>query len=243
MKFRLGVGLVAAVAAAALFTGCSSEPSSPGGSGATGGSDGGQDAAALVQQSADAMKGVKSLHFVLAAEGKVPNLKVSKVEADVTNTPTPQGTGTATVSIGGGNTTETKIVFVDGHLYSDVAEAGKFVDYGDGNSIYNISVLLDPQKGLANAISTLKDPKSAGSEDVNGVKTTKITGTSSTKDVAIIAGSRVAPEKERTVPVTVWIADGDPHYLVQAQIEPIPGTTVTLTLSEFGKPVTATKPV
>jgi lipoprotein LprA len=42
--------------------------------------------------------------------------------------------------------------------------------------------------------------------------------------------------------MTVWIADSDPHYLVQAQIDPTPDTKLVMTLSDFGKQVTATKP-
>jgi lipoprotein LprA len=122
------------------------------------------------------------------------------------------------------------------------AEPGKFVDYGPGTSIYNLSVLLDPQQGLANALAKLKDPKAAGSEDINGTKTTKITGTASTNDIAELAGARKAPEKERTVPMTVWISDSEPHYLVRAQIEPVADTKLVMTLSEFGKQVNVTKP-
>jgi len=134
---------------------------------------------------------------------------------------------------------------VDHRLYDEVVELFTedcVVDYGPGSSIYNLSVLLDPQQGLANALAKLKDPKSAGTEDINGTKTTKITGTASTNDVAELAGARKAPEKEQTVPMTVWIAESEPHYLVQAQIDPAPNTKLVMTLSDFGKQVTATKP-
>ena len=40
----------------------------------------------------------------------------------------------------------------------------------------------------------------------------------------------------------VWIADGDPHYVVRAQIAPTDDAKLTMTFSEFGKQVTATKP-
>jgi lipoprotein LprA len=107
---------------------------------------------------------------VITADGKVPNLKVTRLEADVAAKPSVAATGSTTIQMGQ-QTQDAKLIFVDGHLYSDIAEPGKFVDYGPGTSIYNLSVLLDPQQGLANALAKLKDPKAAGSEDINGTKT------------------------------------------------------------------------
>jgi lipoprotein LprA len=43
--------------------------------------------------------------------------------------------------------------------------------------------------------------------------------------------------------MTVWFSEAEPHYLVQAQIEPVPGTKIVMTQSDFGKQVTATKPI
>ena len=66
--------------------------------------------------------------------------------------------------------------------------------------------------------------------------------TVSTNDIAQLAGARKAPEKEQTVPMTVWISDSEPHYLVRAEIEPAPDAKLVLTLSDFGKEVNVTKP-
>lgn len=236
MRLRFGAALALTAAAAITLSGCSSSPDS-----GTSGGGSSADATALVKESSDAMKNLTSAHFVVTADGQIPNLKVTKLEADVASKPAVAATGTASIQMGQ-DTQEAKLIYVDGKLYSDIAEPGTFIDYGPGSSIYNLSVLLDPQQGLANALAKLKDPKSAGSEDINGTKTTKITGTASTNDVAELAGARKAPEKEQTVPMTVWIADSEPHYLVQAQIDPTPDTKLVMTLSDFGKQVTATKP-
>jgi len=235
MKFRLGTRSAATVAAAALaLAACS-----PGDGDTASGS--GQDAAALVEQSAQAMRDVTSAHVVITTDGRVPNLKVSRLEADVASKPADVGEGEVTIDVGSGPTTA-EVVYIDGHLYSDIAEPGVFTDYGPGTSIYNLSVILDAQNGLANALANLRDPKAEGSETVDGVATTRISAISSTDDVAVLAGSKLAPEKSRDVPVTVWIADETPHHLVKAELEPIPDATVTLTLSEFDKPVEVTKP-
>jgi lipoprotein LprA len=234
MKYGVRAVVAATVAVGFALTGCSSNNSS---------STSSADAATLVKQSADAMKQVTGFHFELDAQGKIPNLKVSKVVGDVSNTPALVATGTATVSMGQ-QTQDAKLVYVGGHMYSDIADpGGKFTDYGDGNSIYNATVLIDPQRGLATLLADLKDPKVDGDEDVNGVKATKISGTSSSNDILVLAGSRKPPQKEVTLPTTVWIADDGSHHLVKAELKPTPQATVDLTLSDYNKQVTATKPV
>lgn len=237
MKFRTRTTLVvgAALVAGAALSGCQSQPST--------GPSNGADAAKLVSQSADAMKALTGAHIVITADGKVPNVKVTKLAADVANKPAVIATGDATMQMGD-KTQDAKLIYVDGHLYSDVAEPGKWVDYGKGDSIYNLGVIFDPSQGLANALSKLKDPKEAGSDTIGGTETTKVTGTISTNDVAQLAGSRKAPEKAQEVPITVWIGKNDPHNLVQAQVESpfAQDAKLTLTLSDFGKTVTAEKP-
>lgn len=235
MKRRIGVLLAAAAMASAALVGC-------GGGSDNAGSGGGADASTLVSQSSQAMKDLTGAHVVITADGKVPNLKVTKLEGDVAAKPAVAATATASIQVGQ-QAQEAKLIYVDGHLYSDIAEPGQWVDYGNGTSIYDLSVLFNPDQGLANALSKIKDPKSAGSEDINGTKATKVTGTVSTNDIAQLAGARKAPEKEQSVPITVWIADDAPHYLVKTEITPVPDTKVVVTLSDFGKTVTATKPI
>ncbi|MCV7066905.1 LppX_LprAFG lipoprotein [Mycolicibacterium farcinogenes] len=237
MKVRFKIAIATAAATALALTGCGTQGSE------SNKSDSNGDASTLISQSAEAMKNVTSAHIVLTADGKVPNLKVTKLEADVAGKPAVVATGEATVQMGQ-ETQTAKLIYVDGHLYSDIAVPGQWFDYGDGNSIYNLSVIFDPSNGLANALSNLKDPKVEGSETINGTPTTKIAATASTNDVAVLAGARKAPEKPQDWPITVWIAESDPHNLVQAQINvgDASDAKVTMTLSDFGKTVTAEKP-
>ena len=44
------------------------------------------------------------------------------------------------------------------------------------------------------------------------------------------------------LPSTVWIEQNAPNQLVQAQVDQSEGNNVQLTLSEWDKPVTVTKP-
>lgn len=237
---RAGVGATAAVMVMALvLAGCGSPKNNSSGSGSNAPN---ADAASTVKQAADAMRKVTGMHVSLTVQGAVPNLEVTKLDGDVSNTPQTVANGTATLTVGK-SPVDSKFVFVDGHLYSDVAEPGKFTDYGNGASIYEVSTLLDPDKGLAHLLANLQNPKVAGNEQVNGVATTKITGTSSTDDVATLAGSRLSPQNAPPTPTSVWIASDGSYHLVKIEITPVENGTVSMTLSEWGKQVTATKPV
>lgn len=247
MKLRSRTGLAATsvmVAAALILSGChTSTTETTSSTAATSGEQGGnEDAAKLIHDAAEAMGKVTGLHLVLETQGKVPNFSVTKLEGDVSNQPQPAATGTATLTVGQ-QTVDAKIIYADGHLYSDVGDpGGKFTDFGDGGSIYDVSAILDPTKGLANVLNTLKDPKIDGTETVNGVATTKVSGTSSTDEIAKLAGARLAPKEAQTMPTTVWIASDGSNHVVKAQIVPVPDATITLLLSDWGKQVTATKP-
>lgn len=201
------------------------------------------DAATILKSTADALTKVTGIHVSLTTRGELPNLRVTKLEGDVSDTPKTVATGTATLLLGDSEPPqEVKFVYVDGHLYSDLGKAGTFTDFGDGKSIYNVSVLLDPKKGLANVVSKLQGAATAGTEQVNGVATTKITGNASDEDIATLAGFKLTAKDIKTVPTTIWVASDGSSHLVQFQINPTADTSVTLILSEWGKQVTATKP-
>jgi lipoprotein LprA len=241
MKRRSRAAVVAIVAVALAFTGCSSK-SDTGSSESppTTATSPNVDAASLVKQAADVMRKVTGVHLNLVVEGKLPNLQVTEVNADLSNTPQAVGTGDATVTIGDASV-DAKFVYVDGHLYSDAAAPGSFTDYGDGVSIYPVSVFLDPDKGIANRLAKLSNPTAAGNEEIDGIQTTRITGTSSSNDVATLSGSRLPPENATTVSTTVWIATDGSYHTIRVRIDPS-GGSVTATFSEWNKQVTATKP-
>jgi lipoprotein LprA len=238
---RTVAAAVAALAVVLVVGGCSNNAGS-GTSGKSSTTASSNEATNLLKQAADAMRKVTGMHVTLAVQGDVPNLRVTKLDGDISNTPQMVATGSATLLLGK-TPTDAKFVYVDGHLYSDIGQPGTYTDFGNGVSIYNVSVLLDPNKGLANILSKLQGAQVKGSEQVNGVATTKITGNSSAEDIATLAGSKLTAENVSTVPTTVWIASDGSSHLVQLQISPTSDTSVTLTMSDWGKQVTATKPV
>lgn len=242
MLRTLLTSLAAAFAVVVAVGGCGTPgPTATKSSGATTSTTSGE-ATTLLKQAADVMRKVSGMHVSLTVQGDVANLRVTKLDGDISSTPQTVATGVATVLVGS-KSEDAKFVFVDGHLYSDLGQPGSYTDFGNGASIYNVSVLLDPNKGLANLLTNLKNGSVAGSQQVNGVATTKITGDSSADDIATLAGSRLTDQSVTTVPTTIWTASDGSSHLVQIQIVPSADTSVTLTMSDWGKQVTATKPV
>ncbi|QNI08093.1 LppX_LprAFG lipoprotein [Mycobacterium kubicae] len=242
MLRSLLTSLAAAFAVVVAVGGCGTPgPTATKSSGATTSTTSGE-ATTLLKQAADVMRKVSGMHVNLTVQGDVANLRVTKLDGDISSTPQTVATGVATVLVGS-KSEDAKFVFVDGHLYSDLGQPGSYTDFGNGASIYNVSVLLDPNKGLANLLTNLKNGSVAGSQQVNGVATTKITGDSSADDIATLAGSRLTDQSVTTVPTTIWTASDGSSHLVQIQIVPSADTSVTLTMSDWGKQVTATKPV
>jgi lipoprotein LprA len=223
--------------------GCGSRSSNPAASSGASTSAPNRDAATILKAAADTLRKLTGMHVNLAVKGNVPNFLVTKLTGDISTKPQTVATGTATVYLGHTEAPQdAKFVFVDGHLYSDLGKAGTYTDFGNGKSIYNVSVLLDPNKGLANVVSKLQGASVAGTEQVNGIATTKITGNSSADDITTLAGYKLTAKDVKTVPTTVWIASDGSSHLVKIQINPTGDSSVTLTMSDWGKHVTATKP-
>jgi len=104
---------------------------------------------------------------------------------------------------------------------------------------HDITILLNPDTGVGNVLANFSDPKVAGRETINGVDTVRVTG-----NVSADAVNKIAPQIGATGPVpgTAWIREDGNHELVQAKLEPAPGTSLSMTCSDWGKPVTVTKP-
>lgn len=138
----------------------------------------------------------------------------------------------------GGSDVDIELVVLDGTLYAALTP-NSWLDMGPAVEVYDPSVILNPDTGLANMLASVTDAKSAGFDTIGGVPTVKITG-----KVAAAAVNTLIPQIKATepLPATVWIEKNAPNQLVQAQIDPSEGNTVLLTLSEWDKPVTVTKP-
>ncbi|MCG7580384.1 LppX_LprAFG lipoprotein [Mycolicibacterium sp. OfavD-34-C] len=231
MQTRLLAILAALFAVAALVAGCS------------GSSDDSAtdlpDAATLLQESSETTAGETSAHLKLAVQGQIAELPVESLEGDLTQRPAVAAKGTADIVFLGQRLQGVQFVVADGDLYAAITAGGSLSNFGPASDIYDVAAILSPDAGLANVLSNFSDAKSDGRETVEGVTTVRITGM-----VSADAVNKIAPQIAATAPVpgTAWIAEDGDHQLMQARLEPSPGNSVTMTLSDWGEPVTVDKP-
>ena len=223
---RIFAVLATLMLSASFAAGCSSKKSEPL-----------PDASELIRQSITTTKALKSAHLEIAVNGKIAGLPVKTLSGDLTNVPSVAIQGSATISMGGSDV-DVEMVVLDGTLYAALTP-NSWLDMGPAVEVYDPSVILNPDTGLANMLSSITDAKSEGSETIGGVDTVRITGT-----VTADAVNKLIPQLKASgpLPATAWIERDAPHQLVQAKVDQSEGNSVALTLSEWDKPVTVTKP-
>jgi lipoprotein LprG len=230
MQTRLLAIFAALFAALALLVGCSKSDTS---------SKPLPDATALLKESSQTTKAKTSVHLKLVVQGEIKDLPIESLEGDLTNAPAVAAQGKANILFLGQKLEGVDFVVADGNLYGAITAGGNMQDFGPAADIYDVSAILDPNKGLANVLDNFSDAKADGRETLNGVDTVRVKG-----NVSPDAVNSIAPQIGATGPVpgTAWIQEDGNHELVQAKLEPTPGNSVTMTLSDWGKPVTVNKP-
>ena len=190
----------------------------------------------LIQQSIAATKALKSAHLEIAITGKIEGLPVKTLTGDLTNVPTVAVQGKSTITMGGSDV-DVQLIVVDGTLYAALTP-NQWLDMGPAAEIYDPSVILNPDSG-GRRVGQLDRRESRRHRDRRRVSTVRITGKAGAEAV-----NKVIPQLKASGPVTatVWIEKDDPHQLVQAKVDQSEGNSVSLTLSEWDKPVTVTKP-
>ncbi|MBU9764902.1 LppX_LprAFG lipoprotein [Mycobacterium sp. TNTM28] len=229
-RFAVQSLLAVLFAAAALVAGCSSSEESTAPL---------PEAATLLQESAASTKAQQSVHLLLTVQGKVDGLPLEKLDGDLTNAPEVAAEGTADLIFMGQKLADAKFVVSGGDLYAALTPGDPLSNYGPAEKVYDISAILNPETGLANLLGNFSDAKADGREAINGTEAVRITGT-----VSADAVNKIAPQLKATGPVpgTAWITEDGDHSLLQAKLEPTPGNSVTMTLSDWGKQVNVTKP-
>ena len=193
------------------------------------------DAATLLKQSSETTRTQKSTHLEIKVDGSIPELPVHTLSGDLTNSPDVAAKGNANINVLG-QAVDAEFVVKDKILYAALTK-DKWTDFGPAADIYDPSVILDPDKGLAHLVASVTDPKADGREKINGVQTVRIKGM-----VPAEAISNIVPEVNEPVPGTQWIREDGNHDLMKSWAEISKGNTIELTLSDWGKPVTVDKP-
>lgn len=218
----------ALMAAVALVAGCSSDSQS---------SAPLPDGATLVTDSEQFTKSQQSVHIELAVTGKIAELPIETLSGDLTNVPAVAAQGKASIIAFGQTFKDVDFVVADGDLYGALTP-GSFTNFGPAADIYDVSKILSPQAGLGNLLANFRDAKAEGREKVGGVDAVKVTG----KVGADAVNGLVNIGATGDVPATAWIKEDGDHDLVQAKLDPSEGNSVQMTLTDWGKAVTVTKP-
>jgi lipoprotein LprG len=230
LRRRTTAAILAAVAlSTALVAGCSKSSNQ--------GTQNLPDAATLLKQSAQTMRDVKSAHVELTVQGKIEHLPLKTLSGDLTNAPAVAAKGHTKVTMGGDDV-DADFVVLDGTLYAAL-DPNSWNNFGPATNLYDVSLILNPDSGLANILSNFTDPKAVGQESINGVQTEKITGQVSADTV-----NKLAPKlaTSATVPTTAWIQEDGNHELVQISLEQSSGNSLQMTLSKWNEPVSIEKP-
>lgn len=195
------------------------------------------DASTLLKESSQTTKNVKSVHLVLSVNGKVKGLPLKSLSGDLTIVPDTAVAGNVQLKVAGSDI-DAPFVIYDNVLYAALTP-NKWSSWGRASDIYDPSIILNPDTGLADMLTDVTDAKSQSRENVNGQSTIRITGKTPADAV-----NQIMPPLNATQPLTttVWIQEGGDHQLVQVQLEQSAGNYVQAELSKWGEPVQVTKP-
>jgi lipoprotein LprG len=197
------------------------------------------EAATALTESAATTRNEQSVHLQLTVNGEIKELPIVTLSGDLTNAPAVAAQGTADLMFLGQKLTDVGFVVVDGDLYAAITKGANMQNFGPAADIYDLSAILNPDNGLANVLASFTDPKAVGREAISGADAVKITGTVSAEAV-----NKIAPQLKASAPTpaTAWIREEDGHPLAQVTLEPSAGNSITMTLTDWGKTVTVTKP-
>lgn len=178
-----------------------------------------------VRQAVDATKALNSAHLAVRTTGQIDAmLGITSADVDVRANPL-AAKGVCTYHDESGVPFRIKDNNISVKLFDDWTNLGAVSDL-------SASRLLDPINGVAKMLSGVTNVQSQGPEVIDGVPTTRITGTLPTDTVKILV-----PDARNSAPATVWIASDGSHRLVQARVDLGSGKTIQVTLSKWNEPV------
>ena len=199
------------------------------------------DAAGLLSDAAKSTADIRTAHFSLAVNGKVPGLDVQSAEGDLTREGGDAGAAQGSVKMTlFGSLFEGDFVIVDDKAYIK----GPTGDHQELPAslianLYDPAAILDPSRGIANVLSKVQDPVTEAAEEIDGVPTYRVKGKAAEDVVA-----NLVPGVSSDVDITFWLRQDRGHQPVKASVAvPAEGSpTVDVTLSDVDKPVEITAP-
>ncbi|HEX3778992.1 MAG TPA: LppX_LprAFG lipoprotein [Pseudonocardiaceae bacterium] len=197
-------------------------------------------AAALLHTSSASMRGVTSVQFNLTIAGNLPAVPIHSANGSLNAAG--QAKGNADLSEFG-QLVEVEFVLTGDTFYLKGPTGGyQKLSATDAKSLFDPTAILDPNRGVANVLAHIQNPRSEGTASVNGTTTDKITGK---VDGSVV--DPIVPGVTGDVTATLWLATDAKALPVKAEFT-VPAVvsnssaTVDVTLSNYNQPVSVSAP-
>ncbi|MDU0290583.1 LppX_LprAFG lipoprotein [Saccharothrix longispora] len=182
----------------------------------------------VLSKASAGMKSVDSTHFVITVDGELPDVPVKDAEGDLNADGESRGRAKVDQF---GRLIEVEYVLVGQDLYFKGPTGGfTKLPAALAGQVYDPTLILDPDKGVAKVLADAKDAKTTGSDDGTTV-------VEATVPEAVAAG--LVPGIDSDVKSTFSVRE---EKLTRAVFELPAGAKVTIDLSDFNKPFTVSPP-
>jgi lipoprotein LprG len=191
------------------------------------------DGKKLLSDSATAMRAVHTTHFTISAQGNTPGISLRYADGQLTG----QGSAKGTAKMDqGGKIVDEQFVVADSTLYL----RGPNGDYqklpaSAGSAMYDPSVILNPDRGVAAVLASGKDATTEAREPLAKADTYRVKATFPKESLATLL-----PGVSKDTKGDVWISAQDSR-LVEAQFRQGDGL-VSVHFSDYDAPVTINPP-
>lgn len=197
------------------------------------------DGATLVSESATAMKTINSAHITIDVEGSIGSLPIKRAEGDLKRDGDAKG-NIQLLQIG--QLIQLDFVLLDDDVYLKFVTGGWQKSSGGTASFpYDPSAILDPDRGVAKLLSTATNPRTEGSDTVDGHDAWRVAVTFDN-----VAASALVPGVPPGVTGQVWLDKQNKHLLKAVVNSPAAGSTaaatMTVGLTAIDVPVTINAP-
>jgi lipoprotein LprG len=202
------------------------------------GGNGLPDGTALLTESAAAMEAVETVHIVLDISPPVGALPIERAEGDLER----GGDAMGTIQlILGAQLIEVEFVVIGEDAWLKYPTGG-WVQAGSIANIYDPSAILDPERGVANLLTTATNARTDGEETVGDVDTWRVK-----VDINQDAANTLVPGVPDGLTGTVWV-DKESKRMVKAVVDApasgaSPAATITLEMTNFDAAVDISEPV
>ena len=193
----------------------------------------------LMADGAKAMGEVKTVHFNIGVNGKISGVSIKAADGDLTKEGKAKGKATIEQF---GFVVETEFVLIGKDLYIKGPTGGfTKAPASMAASVYDPSAILDPNRGASKLLTTAKNPKTEGKEQVDGKDAFRVSFEPDTAALQSLIGTSASG-----VTALVWL-DAQTKRIAKAEFK-VPASggnpegSVTVTFTKYDEPVTISAP-